>query len=158
MADGSVAPLQARATIDAHKYYGVFRTWKEEEKRLGRTFPIPVVLFPNETTDRYEAAFLQLTKPQPDPARQRSQRMNFALERARKLVGGNTPAASSRYAVSTSPLGLRGAGATGVPASKWQPVQARLHATRQPAPKSQNSGGTLSIGQGFEAYSSFAGE
>ena len=52
VADGDVAPLLARATIDAHKYYGVFRTWTEERKRLGRTFPIHVVLLPNETTDQ----------------------------------------------------------------------------------------------------------
>ena len=81
--DGSIAPLLARATIDAHKYYGVSCTWKEEGKRLGRTFPIPVVLCPNETTKNYEAAFLQRTNPHPEAARQPSQRMNFALERAR---------------------------------------------------------------------------
>ena len=60
VADGSVAPLLARVTI------GAFRTWKEEGKRLGRTFPIPVVLFPNETTDQYEATFLHRTKPHPN--------------------------------------------------------------------------------------------
>ena len=60
--------------------------------------------------------------------------MNFALERAHNLVGGNiTPA-------SASPLGLSGAGATGLPARKRQPVQALRHAMRQPASKSKNSG------------------
>ena len=88
VSDGSVAPRLARASIDAHKFYDVFLTWKEEGKQLGRTFPIHVVLFPNETTDQCEAAFMQLTKLHPEATRQRSQRMNFALERARKLVGG----------------------------------------------------------------------
>ena len=46
--DGPVAPLLPRATIDALKYYGIFRTWKEEGKRLGHTFLIPVVLFPEK--------------------------------------------------------------------------------------------------------------
>ena len=89
--DASVALLLARATNDVHKYYGVLRTSKEEGKRLVRTFPIPFVLFPNKTTDQYKAAFLQRTKPHYDAARKRSQRMNFALGRARKLVSGNTP-------------------------------------------------------------------
>ena len=72
VADGSVAPLLARVAIDANKYYGVSRTWKKEGKRLGRTFPIPVVLFTNKTTDQYEAAFLQSTEPHLETARQRS--------------------------------------------------------------------------------------
>ena len=63
VADGSVTPLLVRATVDAHKYYGVFRTWKEEENRLGRSFPIPVVFIANETTDQYEAALQQRNKP-----------------------------------------------------------------------------------------------
>ena len=45
---------------------------------------------------------------------------------------------------------LSGAGATGVPARKRQSAQPRRNATRQPDPKSQNDGGTLSIGQGFK--------
>ena len=71
VADGSVEPLLARETTYEHKYYGVFLTWVEEGKRLGRTFPIHVVLFPNETIDQYEAAFLQRTKPNYETARQR---------------------------------------------------------------------------------------
>ena len=54
--------------MDAQKYYGVFRLWKEEGKRLGHTFRIPVVLLPNETADQYEAAFLQHNKPHPEAA------------------------------------------------------------------------------------------
>ena len=73
--------------------------------------------------------------------------MNFALERAR----GNIPPAFA------SPLELRGAGATVVPARKRQPVQARRNEMRKPAPKSRNSGGTRSIGQGLEASASFVG-
>ena len=72
-------------------------------------------------------------------------------------MGGNTPPSSSRYAASASPLIVSGPGATGVTARKRQPAQARRHATRQPVPKSQNAGGTLSIGQGFKYFSSFAG-
>ena len=113
--------------------------------------------FPTKQTDQCEASFLQRTKPHPEAARQRSQRMNFALEHARKLMAGNIPPAYSRYAASASPLGPSGAGANGVPACTRQLAQARWHGTRQPAPKSQNSGGTLSIGQGFEASASFAG-
>ena len=71
--------------------------------------------------------------------------MDFALERARKLVGGNIPPASSRYAAFASPLELSGAGATGVPACKRQPLQARRHATCQPSPKSHNSGVPFSL-------------
>ena len=92
---------------------------------------------------------MQRTEPHPDVARQRSQRMNFAVERARKLVGGNIISASSLYAFSACPMGLSGAGSIDVTARKQQPAQARRHATSQPAPKSQNSGGTLFIGQGF---------
>ena len=66
--------------------------------------------------------------------------MNFALERARKLVGGNILPASSCYPASAIPFGLSGPGATGVAARKRQPAQARRHATRQPSPKSQNAG------------------
>ena len=120
VADGSAAPLLARAAIDAHKYYGVFCTWEEEGKRLGFTYPIPVVLFPHETIDQYEEAFLQRTKPHPEAARQRSQRLNFALKRARKLVGGNIPPAPSIYADSSISLGPSGAGAARVPARTRQ--------------------------------------
>ena len=67
--------------------------------------------------------------------------MNFELERACKIVDGNIPSASSRYAASDSPLGLSGACSNGVLALKRQPAHARLHATRQPVSKRQNSGG-----------------
>ena len=66
VADGNVAPPIVRITIDEHNYYVAFRTWKKEEKRLDRTFPIHVLLFPNGTTDLYEAAFLQRFKPHPE--------------------------------------------------------------------------------------------
>ena len=91
VADGPVAPLVAPATIDAHTYYSVFRTWKEEGKRLGRIFLISVVFFLNETTDHFEAAFQQRTNPHPEEARQRSHRMKFALQCVRKLMGDNIP-------------------------------------------------------------------
>ena len=155
--DGSGAALLATATIDVHKYYGVFYKWKSEGKMLGRICPIPVVLFPNETTDRYEAAFLRRSKPHADAVRQRSQRLNFALERARFLTVGNVPPTSSRYAPSAGPTGPSGASGAGVPARKQQPAQARRRAVRQPVPKSQNSGGILCIGQGYEASASSAG-
>ena len=70
--DGSGAALLATTTIDVHKYYGVFPKWKYEGKMLGRICPIPVVLFPNETTDQYEAAFPRRSKPHADAERQRS--------------------------------------------------------------------------------------
>ena len=155
--DGSGAALLAIAIIDIHKYYGVFPKWKSEGKMLGRICPIPVVLFPNETTDQYEADFLRRSKPHADAVRQRSQRLNFALERALMLTGSNVPPTSWRYAPSAGPTGPSGASGAGVPARKQQPVQARRRSVRQPVPKSQNSGGILSIGQGYEASASSAG-
>ena len=73
------------------------------------------------------------------------------------LTGGNVPPTSSRYAPSAGPTGPTGASGAGVPARKQQPAQARRRAVRQPVPKSQNSGGILSIGQGYEASASSAG-
>ena len=68
MAYGSGAPLLVRATIDARKLYGVLRTWKEEGNSIGRTYSIPVVLFPTEITGQCEAAFLQRIKPNHEAA------------------------------------------------------------------------------------------
>ena len=73
--------------------------------------------------------------------------MNFALERAR----GNIPPAFA------SPLELRGAGATVVPARKRQPVQARRRATIKPAPKCQNAAGYSCHWQQFKASASQVG-
>ena len=141
VANASVAQLfLARATIDAYEYYGVFRKWKEEVKPLGRPVPIPLVLLHNETTNQYEAAFLQRTKPHLEAARQRSQRLNFALECARKLVCGNILPVSSRYATSASPLGTSVEGGISVPARKRQPAQARRHAKRQRLPRVKTLG------------------
>ena len=89
--DGSGAALIAIATIYVHIYYGVFPKWKSEGKILGRICPITVVLFPNETTDQYEAAFLRRSKPHAYAVRQRSQRLNFVLNLLRMLTGGNVP-------------------------------------------------------------------
>ena len=116
------------------------------------------MLFLNEITDQYEAAYLQRTKPHPGEARKRLQRIKYALECVRKLVGDNTP-----------PLILH---ARLLPIVHWdladrvqlvcllvsgnQPRQ--VDTTRQLSSKSRNSGGTLSIGQGFEASASFAVE
>lgn len=147
-ADGSTAPLLARATLDAHNYYGVFRQWKSQGKTLGRISPIPVVLFPNETTDEYETAFLRRIAPHPEAAKQRSQRISFALERAQKIAGkAITPI--SRNVAPASPVGLSGAAGAGAPARKRQPAQGHRRAGRQLAPRSQNSGDARASERGF---------
>lgn len=155
--DGSSASLLQRATIDAHTLYSVFPSWKQQGRLRGRIPPIPVVLRPNETADEYEAEFLRRITPHEDAMKQRSQRINFAMKRAKELLGGKIPQVASRYASPAGPPGPSRRPAAGASANTQTPAQARRRATRQPVPKSRNSSGILSIGQGFEASASPSG-
>lgn len=80
---------------------------------FGRIAPIPVVLSSNETSDQYEEAFLRRNHPHTDVVKQRSQRINFAVKRAREVSGGVIPPSPSRYAAPASSVGPSEAAAAG---------------------------------------------
>ena len=56
--DGFSASLLEYDTIDDHTLYSVFLLLKHQVKIIGLTFPIPVALRSDETTDEYEAESL----------------------------------------------------------------------------------------------------
>ena len=62
--------------------------------------PIPVVLRFNETPDQYEADYTRHIHPHRDVMKQRSQRINFAIKRAKEIMGGSVPPVMPHYATS----------------------------------------------------------
>ena len=82
--------------------------------------------------------------------------MNFANKRAQRIVG-TIPPPPSRYAAPASPIGPSGAVGSGVPARKQTPVQGHRRGARQPAPKSQSSGGAHANARGFGFSSDVGG-
>ena len=83
--------------------------------------PIPVVLRSQETTDEYEAEFLHRVNPHSHAIKKRSEKINFAIMRARDILGGIIPPITPRYAAPTIPSGPSKGAAAGAPAHKWTP-------------------------------------
>ena len=142
-ANGPRASLLERAIVDAHNYYGTYKTMIGQGKSLGRITPIPVVLRPNETPDQYEAEFRRRIHPHNDVMKQRSQRINFARQRVRDLMGGALPPVSSHYASSASPFETSEDASAGAPFHRQQPSRAHQYAGYRSVPKSQNSSSNL---------------
>ncbi|KAF1331235.1 hypothetical protein FI667_g4435, partial [Globisporangium splendens] len=99
--------LLARARLCAWDYDAQFKNWREKRLRDEngelRIHPIPVVLFVGETEEEYDADFMSCINKikggstrtvSTDPTAQRSQRMQFAVDRVRLFrskQGGGTP-------------------------------------------------------------------
>ncbi|KAF1315164.1 hypothetical protein FI667_g16211, partial [Globisporangium splendens] len=99
--------LLARARLCARDYDAQFKNWREKRLRGEngelRIHPIPVVLFVGETEEEYDADFMSCISKikggstrtvSTDPTAQRSQRMQFAVDRVRLFrskQGGGTP-------------------------------------------------------------------
>ncbi|KAF1315121.1 Gag protein, partial [Globisporangium splendens] len=99
--------LLARARLCARDYDAQFKNWREKRLRDEngelRIHPIPVVLFVGETEEEYDADFMSCISKikggstrtvSTDPTAQRSQRMQFAVDRVRLFrskQGGGTP-------------------------------------------------------------------
>ncbi|KAF1334234.1 hypothetical protein FI667_g1902, partial [Globisporangium splendens] len=99
--------LLARARLCARDYDAQFKNWREKRLRDEngelRIHPIPVVLFVGETEEEYDADFMSCINKikggstrtvSTDPTAQRSQRMQFAVDRVRLFrskQGGGTP-------------------------------------------------------------------
>ena len=77
VSDAFVAPLLARATIDAHKFMESSVRGRKKERGLAVPYRF-FVLFLNETTEQYEAAFVQGTKSHSEAIRQR--RIEWTLQ------------------------------------------------------------------------------
>ena len=92
------ANLLARARVPLESYDSEFARWREVDLRgrdgALRVHPIPVILYEGETEDQYETAFLAsrtgvkrfgaVRTLATDPGAQRSQRMQFAVQRVQK--------------------------------------------------------------------------
>ncbi|KAF1327391.1 hypothetical protein FI667_g7647, partial [Globisporangium splendens] len=105
--------LLARARLCARDYDAQFKNWREKRLRGEngelRIHPIPVVLFVGETEEEYDADFMSCINKikggstrtvSTDPTAQRSQRMQFAVDRVRlfrsKQGGGTALRAGGR--------------------------------------------------------------
>ncbi|KAF1319760.1 hypothetical protein FI667_g12873, partial [Globisporangium splendens] len=92
------ANLLAQARVPLERYDSEFARWREADLRgrdgALRVHPIPVILYEGETEDKYETAFLASRTGvkrfgtarilATDPGAQRSQRMQFAVQRVQK--------------------------------------------------------------------------
>ncbi|KAF1328863.1 hypothetical protein FI667_g6411, partial [Globisporangium splendens] len=92
------ANLLAQARVPLERYDSEFARWREADLRgrdgALRVHPIPVILYKGETEDQYETAFLASRTGvkrfgtarilATDPGAQRSQRMQFAVQRVQK--------------------------------------------------------------------------
>ncbi|KAF1314691.1 hypothetical protein FI667_g16438, partial [Globisporangium splendens] len=141
--------LLARARLCARDYDAQFKNWREKRLRDEngelRIHPIPVVLFVGETEEEYDADFMSCINKikggstrtvSTDPTAQRSQRMQFAVDRVRLFrskQGGGTP--------------LR-AGGRAVAPQRRQQDPGRLREDAQQAPTSSVTHRTHATSQG----------
>ena len=80
-----------------------------------------------------------------DVMKQRSQRINFAEKRVKKIMGGYVPPVTPHYASSASPFEASEDFSVGAPSHRQQPNRVRQYGGYQSVPKSQNSSGTSSL-------------
>lgn len=156
-ANGPRASLLERAIVDAHDYHDAYHAMRAKGKSLGRMTPIPVVLRSNETPDQYEAEFARRIHPHSDVMKQRSQRINFARQRVREIMGGTVPPVSSHYATSASPFETSEVASAGAPFHRQLPSRAHQYAGYRSVPKSQSSSGNPSIERGSDTLASRSG-
>ena len=91
------------------------QTMRAQGKSLGRVTPVPVVVRSIETPDQYETDFRRRIHPHTDVMKQRSQQINFALQRVWEITGGSVPPVTPHCATSSSPFETREEASAGAP-------------------------------------------
>ncbi|KAF1321580.1 Membrane protein, partial [Globisporangium splendens] len=155
--------LLARARLCAWDYDAQFKNWREKRLRYGngelRIHPIPVVLFVGETEEEYDADFMSCINKikggsvrtvSTDPTAQRSQRMQFAVDRVRLFrskQGGGTPLRAGGRAGNRQQI-TRANDSPSVAPQRRQQDPGRLREDAQQAPKSSVTHRTHATSQG----------
>ncbi|KAF1334657.1 hypothetical protein FI667_g1433, partial [Globisporangium splendens] len=155
--------LLARARLCARDYDAQFKNWREKRLRDEngelRIHPIPVVLFVGETEEEYDADFMSCISKikggstrtvSTDPTAQRSQRMQFAVDRVRLFrskQGGGTPLRAGGRAGNRRQI-TRANDSPSVAPQRRQQDPGRLREDVQQAPTSSATHRTHATSQG----------
>ncbi|KAF1323451.1 hypothetical protein FI667_g10563, partial [Globisporangium splendens] len=155
--------LLARARLCARDYDAQFKNWREKRLRGEngelRIHPIPVVLFVGETEEEYDADFMSCINKikggstrtvSTDPTAQRSQRMQFAVDRVRLFrskQGGGTPLRAGGRAGNRRQI-TRANDSPSVAPQRRQQDPGRLREDAQQAPTSSATHRTHATSQG----------
>ncbi|KAF1325824.1 hypothetical protein FI667_g8978, partial [Globisporangium splendens] len=155
--------LLARARLCARDYDAQFKNWREKRLRGEngelRIHPIPVVLFVGETEEEYDADFMSCINKikggstrtvSTDPTAQRSQRMQFVVDRVRLFrskQGGGTPLRAGGRAGNRRQI-TRANGSPSVAPQRRQQDPGRLREDAQQAPTSSATHRTHATSQG----------
>ncbi|KAF1326163.1 Retroelement pol polyprotein, partial [Globisporangium splendens] len=155
--------LLARARLCARDYDAQFKNWREKRLRGEngelRIHPIPVVLFVGETEEEYDADFMSCISKikggstrtvSTDPTAQRSQRMQFAVDRVRLFrskQGGGTPLRAGGRAGNRRQI-TRANDSPSVAPQRRQQDPGRLREDAQQAPTSSATHRTHATSQG----------
>ncbi|KAF1336863.1 hypothetical protein FI667_g42, partial [Globisporangium splendens] len=156
------ANLLARARVPLERYDSEFARWREADLRgrdgALRVHPIPVILYEGETEDQYETAFLASRTGvkrfgaartlATDPGAQRSQRMQFAVQRVQKYREATKSDDRARTSLGINKRQMDESHSPSTHAQKRRPCRERPRGGAQQAPMSSATNRTHATSQG----------
>ncbi|KAF1321861.1 hypothetical protein FI667_g11739, partial [Globisporangium splendens] len=156
------ANLLAQARVPLERYDSEFARWREADLRgrdgALRVHPIPVILYEDETEDQYETAFLASRTGvkrfgtarilATDPGAQRSQRMQFAVQRVQKYREANKTVDRARSSHVVNKRQMDESHSPPTHAQKRRPNRERPRGGAQQAPTSSATHRTHATSQG----------
>ncbi|KAF1313491.1 hypothetical protein FI667_g17312, partial [Globisporangium splendens] len=156
------ANLLARARVPLERYDSEFARWREADLRgrdgALRVHPIPVILYEGETEDQYETAFLASRTGvkrfgaartlATDPGAQRSQRMQFAVQRVQKYREATKSDDRARTSLGINKRQMDESHSPPTHAQKRRPCRERPRGGAQQAPTSSATHRTHATSQG----------
>ncbi|KAF1313504.1 hypothetical protein FI667_g17284, partial [Globisporangium splendens] len=158
------ANLLARARVPLERYDSEFARWREADLRgrdgALRVHPIPVILYEGETEDQYETAFLASRTGvkrfgaartlAADPGAQRSQRVQFAVQRAQKHREATKSDDRARTSLGINKRQMDESHSPSTHAQKQRPCRERPRGGAQQAPVCSATNRTHATSQGSE--------
>ncbi|KAF1318301.1 hypothetical protein FI667_g14062, partial [Globisporangium splendens] len=156
------ANLLARARVPLERYDSEFARWREADLRgrdgALRVHPIPVILYEGETEDQYETAFLASRTGvkrfgaartlATDPGAQRSQRMQFAVQRVQKYREATKSDDRARTSLGINKRQMDESHSPSTHAQKRRPCRERPRGGAQQAPMSSATNRIHATSQG----------
>ncbi|KAF1325860.1 hypothetical protein FI667_g8952, partial [Globisporangium splendens] len=156
------ANLLARARVPLEGYDSEFARWREADLRgrdgALRVHPIPVILYEGETEDQYETAFLASRTGvkrfgaartlATDPGAQRSQRMQFAVQRVQKYREATKSDDRARTSLGINKRQMDESHSPSTHAQKRRPCRERPRGGAQQAPMCSATNRTHATSQG----------
>ncbi|KAF1328943.1 hypothetical protein FI667_g6309, partial [Globisporangium splendens] len=156
------ANLLAQARVPLERYDSEFARWREADLRgrdgALRVHPIPVILYEDETEDQYETAFLASRTGvkrfgtarilATDPGAQRSQRMQFAVQRVQKYREATKSDDRARTSLGINKRQMDESHSPPTHAQKRRPNRERPRGGAQQAPTSSATHRTHATSQG----------